>query len=644
MFKVFPSTITPDRRKIPIIPEWKTKATTDAEQLRLWSELYRDRLSHWGIATGPINGILVLDIDVKNNGFENVKRLGLHIPDTMKQRTISGGMHYVYRYPQDGKVYGNRVGLFEKGSGIDIRGADGYVFHYGLDATPIADAPDWLLKEALRAESNSNGNGSAIGVHPKIAETIIVQAIEAIRCAGVGERNNTLNKEAFKIAQLVASGSITREYAEAILINAGKEVGLNAFEIKATVASALKGGIAKPLTSVFDGAPTPAFEIPAPPVSSRWTPEYFTRQDLTDFRNLRRPQLFQDWSTEDIHITTADGGTGKTTLMLYEAICLALGERFLGFNCLQPGKTLFITGEDTALKLGAMIGAIIRQMGILNDPARLEAVLASIVVKKDPDLCLIVKDKQGFLHPNTVAMNRIFEAVHDIKPKMIVFDPISSFWGSEAALNDMAKAVSRFMSTLTEASQACVVMINHMGKVSSKDKDMSQFAGRGGTGLPSHARVSRVLRPVFEEEFKELTGNDLKENQSAMMCNVGKFTDGSPLYNKPFLILREGYLFSRVTLEAKAQMDARREESDMERVFNYIKEMRRSKKYPTKPVVIAHFQTNGDPLSVARVGRALDMLLFEGFNGELLKSIEHPDATERYRAYVVTDDKGREKD
>lgn len=76
--------------------------------------------------------------------------------------------------------------------------------------------------------------------------------------------------------------------------------------------------------------------------------------------------MFQDWSTEDICITTADGGTGKTTMKLYEAVCLALGERFLGFDCKQTGKTLFITGEDTQQKLGAMLGAIMQQMGLFN--------------------------------------------------------------------------------------------------------------------------------------------------------------------------------------------------------------------------------------------------------------------------------------
>ena len=113
--------------------------------------------------------------------------------------------------------------------------------------------------------------------------------------------------------------------------------------------------------------------------------------------NLRKPQLFRNWSTQDFAITTADGGTGKTTLKLYEAVCLALGDRFLGFDCVNPGRTLFITGEDTDKKLAAMLGAILEQLGLFEDAPgnaeKVQTILNSIVIKKDSDLCLVAKDR-----------------------------------------------------------------------------------------------------------------------------------------------------------------------------------------------------------------------------------------------------------
>ncbi len=638
MFKIFPAAA----KDHPLV-KWKTESSSDPEVIKLWENLHRGKIKYWCVPTGPINGLLVLDVDMKGNGFETLK--SLELPPTMCQRTPSGGAHYLYKYPNDGKAYGNRVKFLP---GLDTRGDGGYIVWYGGEQGFLSEAPSWLRDAAAKVFDQQANPQSNIKVSPQIAEAIILKSLEAIRDAPEGESNNVLNKEAFTVGQLVASGSVTFEYAEAALMRAALERGKPPYEAKATIGSGLSGGGKKPLTSPFGNeAPIPAFALPSPPVISRWTPQAFEMGDLTNLSKLKKPQLFENWSTEDIHITTADGGTGKTTMKLFEAICLALGERFLGFRCITPGKTLFITGEDTDKKLAAILGQILRQMGLLEDPQyndKVSLVLESILIKKDADLCLIVKDRQGFLHPNGDAMRKLMEAVDDIQPKMIVFDPISSFWGSESALNDMNKAVTKFMSQLAECSGACVEMINHMGKQSSGAKDMTQFAGRGGTGLPSNSRVSRALRTVFEDEYGELTGGEtLTDKQSAILCNVNKFTDGSPLYNKPFLILRDGYLFSPKRLTDAKMREAEKTLSDEERVFAFVKETRLSNKFATQKVVIAHFMTNGDPIPKARVERTLSMLEFQGHMGERLKLIENPDVTAKDRVFVITDMDGKEQ-
>lgn len=645
MFKIFPGTYTPDGRKVPIkeMEGWREKASADPAVHAEWQRLYGHKTKLWMIPTGPANDILVLDIDVKDGGYESVKKYVT--PSTLSQRTKSGGCHLVYRYPKNGKQYGNRV-KFD--NGLDIRGEGGYIAYYGFDNTPIAEAPEWLLSQAEVSEKDLQPvDPSTIAkVSPEIVAEILRSACENIRNAAPGESNNVLNVEAYRVGQLLPSGSVDREYAYQELFKAAKERGKPDHEAKATITSGFTGGSKSPVTNPF-GNDKPFLLTPvevSTVILDRWTPRFFSRYDLTNFNKLRKPQLFKDWSTEDIHITTADGGTGKTTLKLNEAVCLALGEDFLGFKCNGEGRTLFITGEDTAEKLGAVVGMILKQRGLMEDEAKVQKVLNNIVVKKDSDLCLITKGKDGFIKINPEALEKVKQAIQDLKPRMIVFDPISSFWGSESALNDMSKAVATFMSHLVEMSNGCVEVINHMGKASSKDKDMSQFAGRGGTGLPSHARVSRVLRPVFEEEFNELTGMVLQEGQSAMLCNVNKFSDGSPLYNKPFLIVREGYLFSRVTLVEQKVKEQQEKMSDTERVFTYICEERDSGRYPSKNVIIGHFSlSKGDAISKERVTRALDILQYMGHMGEKIKSIENPDAeaTER-KVFIVIDNEGKE--
>lgn len=638
MFKIFPC----GADKIPLIKNWQQEATDDTEVHKMWIDLFRGKLALWGVPCGPINGIFVLDVDVKKeNGYEALKTR--EIPKTMWQRTPSGGTHYLFKYPTDGRKFSNRVNFLP---GLDLRSEGGFICWYGsTDDLPIEDPPAWLCEKALSVQNIPSHPGPGVKVSPEIASKLVQASLEAIREASPGESNNTLNTESFKLGQLVASDSITREYAFEALFRAAKARGKPDYESKATINSGLDGGSKKPIQDPF-GAKPPVVTLSIPdPRGTKWTPTMTTREELLDFSKLKKPQLFDNWSSEDIAITTADGGTGKTTMKLFEAICLALGDRFLGFKNIQQGKTLYITGEDTTGKLKAMMGQILRQMGLTDsseDDDKVRLVLESVFIKKDTDLCLIVKDRQNFLAPSPIAMDKVIQAVDEIRPKLIVFDPISSFWGSESALNDMAKAVTKFMSELAERSSACVEMINHMGKQSSSSKDMTQFAGRGGTGLPSHARISRTLRSVFDEEYAQLTGESLGEKQSAMLCNVNKFSDGSPLYNKPFLVLRDGFLFSRKLMTDAKAREAEDELSDVERLFQFIKESRDANKFPSRAVVTSYFRSCGNPVPKTRTETALNLLEFHGHMGEKIKLIENPDLVQGGKVYIITDMDGRE--
>lgn len=634
-FKIFPIAA-----KIPLIKGWQQQASDDPEVHKLWVNMFRGKMTHYGIPTGPTNDLLVLDVDLKGNGYETLKKY--QIPDTAWQSTPSGGRHYLFRYPKDGHRYGNRV---QFAPGLDTRGEGGYIVWYGGDTGFLAEPPPFVCEAARKVQNQQAPEIPGYQVATSIALKLIQASLDNIREAPTGESNDVLNIESFRIGQLVASGSITRDYAFQELFNATKERGKPEYESRATINSGLNGGASKPLQQPFGATPPVTTVVIPDPRGTIWTPTKTTREELMDVKHLRKPQLFEHWSTEDIAITTADGGTGKTTLKLFEAVCLALGDRFLGFRCIQPGRTLFITGEDTDRKIKAMLGQILRQMDLTEDPRHneeVETVLNSIYVKKDSDLCLIVKDKQNFLLPNLTALEQISQAVNEIRPKLIVFDPISSFWGSEASLNDMAKAVTKFMSKLVEISGACVEMINHMGKQSSSAKDMSQFAGRGGTGLPSHSRVSRTLREIGQQEYTKLTTETMAEKQSAMLCNVNKFSDGSPLYNKPFLIVREGFLFSRKLMtEAKAR-EAEQQLTDVERVFQFVKECRQKNQFPSRPVIAAFFKACGNPIPKTRTESALELLEFTGHLGDRIKRVENPDASVGGKVYVITDMDGKE--
>lgn len=80
-------------------------------------------------------------------------------------------------------------------------------------------------------------------------------ACAAIENAAEGSRNDTLNSEAFGIAQLVAGGEIPKSVARESLANAAELAGLGVDEIAQTLTSAFDAGSKKPRTAPVESGP-----------------------------------------------------------------------------------------------------------------------------------------------------------------------------------------------------------------------------------------------------------------------------------------------------------------------------------------------------------------------------------------------------
>lgn len=79
---------------------------------------------------------------------------------------------------------------------------------------------------------------------PKVsADVLINKALEAVGCAGSGDRNRTLNAWAFTLGRAAAKGELSAAMAEAMLIDAGVSAGLARSEASYTARRALSQGI-----------------------------------------------------------------------------------------------------------------------------------------------------------------------------------------------------------------------------------------------------------------------------------------------------------------------------------------------------------------------------------------------------------------
>jgi putative DNA primase/helicase len=98
-------------------------ATTDRGQIKSWWAASPN--ANIGIATGSASGILVLDIDPRNNGEETLARLTTELgplPETITAITGGGGRHLIFNHPSFpvrkdtmGKVFGLGIDVLSDG-------------------------------------------------------------------------------------------------------------------------------------------------------------------------------------------------------------------------------------------------------------------------------------------------------------------------------------------------------------------------------------------------------------------------------------------------------------------------------------------------------------------------------------------------
>lgn len=192
-----------------------------------------------GMPTGEITGVVVIDIDIKENrqGGAWLDANSHRMPQTRTIRTGSGGLHLYFNWP--GKKVKNQNDKIAPG--VDIRGDGGYVIvspspgYRVADDAPIADLPDWIMPalcppepapapapQALTAPARSartaGGGGTPYGL------AALQDECDAIRRAPFGNQEHTLNSAGLKIGALVAGGEIDEGAALADLLSAARSM------------------------------------------------------------------------------------------------------------------------------------------------------------------------------------------------------------------------------------------------------------------------------------------------------------------------------------------------------------------------------------------------------------------------------------
>jgi hypothetical protein len=253
---------------------WQDLATTSADQIRDW---WTRAPYNIGIACGP-SGLIVIDLDLPRDADDEEAADGTLFPlsgadilsglarqhgerypgGTYTVDTPSGGCH-LYFSATGAERARNSAGAV--GPHIDVRADGGYVVGAGSRVggrayaargqRTVAPLPSWIARlvrdsygppegPAARLPVDDRGQGRAYAMAALRAET------ERVAAARPGTRNDTLNRAAFSLGQLVAAGLLPPIPVITSLIDAARYAGLAQDEAVRTVRSGMAAGARKP--------------------------------------------------------------------------------------------------------------------------------------------------------------------------------------------------------------------------------------------------------------------------------------------------------------------------------------------------------------------------------------------------------------
>jgi hypothetical protein len=248
VFPCLPRCKAPDGQ---LVPHGVKEATIDSALIRRWWNRSPEANIGIAIGVGALFGVRILDVDPKNGGDRELRRLVARhgdLPATPTQRSGSGGLHVLFRWPSGDYKTKLVSGVEVLGPGRyfvaapSIHPLTGRAYEWTVPyTTTIAPAPAWLLELARRRDLSPRAPGPRPAIlGARYARGALISAISRLERAPAGDRNNALNREAFALSRFVRSGDLAESLVRRALVDAAGVAGLPAQEAHQTISSALR--------------------------------------------------------------------------------------------------------------------------------------------------------------------------------------------------------------------------------------------------------------------------------------------------------------------------------------------------------------------------------------------------------------------
>lgn len=500
--------------KTPMYNGWQQEATTNlAEVEQMWAA---DPNANIGISAGQ--RLTILDIDRKNgvDGLVALKELQEEhgtLPETYTVRTPTGGYHRYFLSPATGNTQKHL------GEGLDTRGKGGYVVGWGsvidgktydlLFDFSAVNIPKWML-EMLPAPGEKAANRDEILVEqdtPEVIQQAFYYKKHEAPTAEQGNRDNT----AYKVAARFRGFGATQQFCYELLSTWNEEKcspPLEDSDIQRISESSYRtaqnpAGFDNP-EAQFEPIEVPANVIDQHAFNLEWPDE----EMLTNVPK-REVILGTRYVKKYVTVTAGPGGSGKSMLVMLEALAVATGRNLTGVEPTITGKVLIYNTEDPIDEIVRRLTAMCLHHGI-----PWKEIEGRVAIKSGRDRPLIIaKDNGGAGATTEIDATRLRDVIKDEGFLLVVLDPFVGTHRVNENDNNAIALVATTLSAIADTAGCAISLVHHTRKRAKSETVAGDvdFA-RGASALPNAARVVSTVTGMGgtdEKKFGLPEGNSI---------------------------------------------------------------------------------------------------------------------------------------
>ncbi|WP_205749129.1 AAA family ATPase [Frigidibacter oleivorans] len=279
------------------------------------------------------------------------------------------------------------------------------------------------------------------------------------------------------------------------------------------------------------------------------------------------PSIVDRWFYEDVGVFVAPGGTGKTTLLLFQAIHIVLDRPLFGHMVAAPGPVVILTAEDSRETLVARLRQMSYDLGLTEQEMQTvrNEIIITDVSGRGIKLTKVEKDvvvPSGYL-------DRLVVQVALLHPSLLIIDPMVSFGVGESRVNDAEQGLIDAARHIRNTARCGVLYVHHTGKQNAREKTTDQYSGRGGSALADGARMMHVLQRLGADEWTSATGDVLEGEDAGFVLARPKLTWCPP---QPDIYLkRHRYTFTRYDHVGETEGAKKVNQIADDKVFDFLK-------------------------------------------------------------------------